>query len=71
MEYGAAIIQGIESSRAMVLVLSEHSNDSHFVRKEVERAVSKAKPVLPVRIREVNPSGSLEFFISSAQWVDA
>lgn len=71
MEYGAAIIQGIETSRAMVLVLSEHSNDSHFVRKEVERAVSKAKPVLPVRIREVNPSGSLEFFISSAQWVDA
>lgn len=71
MEYGAAIIQGIETSRVLVLILSEHSNDSHFVRKEVERAVSKVKPVLPVRIREVNPSGSLEFFISSAQWVDA
>jgi hypothetical protein len=71
MEYGAAIIQGIETSRALVLILSEHSNDSHFVRKEVERAVSKTKPVLPVRIREINPSGSLEFFISSAQWVDA
>jgi hypothetical protein len=71
MEYGAAIIQGIETSRALVLVLSEHSNDSQFVRKEVERAVSKVKPVLPVRIREITPSGSLEFFISSAQWVDA
>jgi len=71
MEYGAAIIQGIETSNALVLVLSEHSNDSQFVRKEVERAVSKVKPVLPVRIREVVPSGSLEFFISSAQWVDA
>jgi len=71
MEYGAAIIQGIENSNALVLVLSEHSNDSQFVRKEVERAVSKVKPVLPVRIREIVPSGSLEFFISSAQWVDA
>jgi len=71
MEYGAAILQGIETSRALVLVLSEESNDSQFVRKEVERAVSKAKPVLPVRIREVTPSGSLEFFISSSQWVDA
>ena len=71
MEYGAAILQGIETSRALVLVLSEESNDSQFVRKEVERAVSKAKPVLPVRIREVKPSGSLEFFISSSQWVDA
>jgi hypothetical protein len=53
------------------LVLSDQSNDSQFVRKEVERAVSKTKPVLPVRIREVTPSGSLDFYISSAQWVDA
>jgi hypothetical protein len=71
VEYGAAILDGIENCRALVLVLSEHSNDSQFVRKEVERAVSKTKAVLPVRVREVVPSGSLEFFISSAQWVDA
>lgn len=71
MEYGQAIIQGIEQSRAMVLILSEESNNSPFVHKEVERAVSKVKPVIPVRIREVLPSGSLEFFVSSAQWVDA
>src|SRR6185436_7102162 len=58
-------------SRALVLILSDQSNESQFVRKEVERAVSKTKPVLPVRIREVKPSGSLEFFISSSQWVDA
>ena len=71
MEYGEAILSGIETSRALVLVLSEDSNNSQFVRKEVERAVSKVKPVLPVRIREIAPSGSLEFFISSAQWIDA
>ena len=71
VEYGQAIISGIEQSQALVLILSDQSNDSMFVRKEVERAVSKTKPVLPVRIREVTPSGSLEFFISSAQWVDA
>ncbi|KFN43665.1 toll/interleukin-1 receptor domain-containing protein [Arenimonas oryziterrae] len=71
VEYGQAIIDAIEQARALVLVLSDQSNDSQFVRKEVERAVSKTKPVLPVRIREVNPSGALEFYISSAQWVDA
>jgi serine/threonine-protein kinase len=71
LEYGDAILRGIEQSRACVLVLSEQSNESQFVRKEVERAVSKSKPVLPVRIREVTPSGALEFFISSAQWIDA
>jgi len=71
MEYGEAIIRGIEDSRVFVLILSEESNNSQFVRKEVERAVSKVKPVLPARIREVAPSGSLEFFIASAQWIDA
>jgi len=71
MEYGAAILQGIEQSDVLLLVLSEQSNQSQFVHREVERAVSKAKPVLPLRIREVAPSGALEFFISQAQWVDA
>lgn len=71
VEYAQAIIDGIGESRALVLILSDQSNESQFVKKEVERAVSKTKPVLPVRIREVTPSGSLEFFISSAQWVDA
>jgi hypothetical protein len=55
----------------LLLVLSEQSNESQFVHREVERAVSKAKPILPVRIREIAPSGALEFFLSQAQWVDA
>ncbi|HKY96033.1 MAG TPA: toll/interleukin-1 receptor domain-containing protein [Kiloniellales bacterium] len=71
MEYGAAILQGIEESSVLLLVLSEQSNESQFVHREVERAVSKAKPVLPIRIREIAPSGALEFFLSQAQWVDA
>src|SRR5215467_7536156 len=71
VEYGQAIIEGIAESRGLVLILSDQSNESQFVRMEVERAVSRTKPVLPVRIREVTPSGSLELFISSAQWVDA
>lgn len=70
-EYGQAIIDGIEGAKALVLVFSEAANDSQFVRREVERAVSKTKPVFPVRVREAQPSGSLEFFIASAQWVDA
>ena len=61
VEYGHAIINAIEHCKALVLVLSDQSNDSQFVRKEVERAVSKTKVVLPVRIREVTPSGSLEW----------
>ncbi len=70
-DYGSEIIDGIETSGVMVLVLSEHANSSEFVKREVERAVSKGKPIFPVRVREVVPSKSLELFISSAEWIDA
>jgi hypothetical protein len=70
-DYGSEIIDGIETSAVLVLVLSEHANSSTFVKREVERAVSKGKPVFPVRVREVVPSKSLELFVSSAEWIDA
>jgi hypothetical protein len=70
-EYASEIIDGIKSSAVFVLVLSEHANTSAFVKREVERAVSKGKPIFPVRVREVIPSKSLELFISSAEWIDA
>ncbi len=70
-DYGDAIIAAIENARSLVLVLSEGALESVYVSREVERAVAKGKPVFPVRIRDVAPSGSLEFFIASAQWVDA
>jgi hypothetical protein len=70
-DYGAEIVHGIETSAVLVLVLSEHANASSFVKREVERAVSKGKPIFPIRVREVLPSRSLELFISSAHWIDA
>jgi len=70
-DYGAEIIDAIETSASLVLVLSEHANSSEFVKREVERAVSKGKPIFSVRVREVVPSKSLELFISSAEWIDA
>jgi formylmethanofuran:tetrahydromethanopterin formyltransferase len=41
-DYAAEILLGIETSATFVLVLSEHANESIFVKCEVERAVSKA-----------------------------
>ncbi|MBK5197161.1 MAG: TIR domain-containing protein [Methyloceanibacter sp.] len=69
--YGDEIIRGIERSRCFILVLSAASNDSAFVAREVERAVSKKKPVFPVRVDNVEPAPSLELFISGTQWIDA
>ena len=70
-DYGSEIIDGIESSAAFVLVLSAQANASRFVKREVERAVSKGKPVFTLRIEDVLPSRSLELFVSSTEWIDA
>ncbi len=70
-EYAEQILDAIEGCAVLVLLVSETSNVSRFVRNEVERAVSKDKVIIPVRIHEVTLSRSLEFFISSAQWIDA
>jgi tetratricopeptide (TPR) repeat protein len=69
--YGDEIIRGIESARAFVLVLSKASNGSSFVAREVERAVSKQKPIFVIRTANVEPAPALELFISGTQWIDA
>ena len=70
-DYGEAIIDGIRSSRVFLLILSRRSIDSHQVRRETERAASAGRAIMPLRIEDVQPSKSLEYFISSAHWLDA
>lgn len=70
-DWGEAIIEAIECCQVMVLVFSENANQSHQIKREIERATSKGLPVLPMRIEEVLPSRSLEYFIGSVHWLDA
>jgi len=70
-EYPEEIIRGINSSKCFVLLLSDAANMSDHVRREVERAASKSKPIYPVRIADVAPSPKLEYFISMHHWMDA
>ena len=70
-DYGEAIINGISSSRLMVLVLSRAANTSQQVKREVERAVNKNVPIIPFRIEDVPMSKALEYYLSTAHWLDA
>ena len=69
-EWGEAIIDGIDSSRLMVLIFSAHANDSGQVRREVERAISKGLPLIPFRIEEVAPKGAMEYALGNTHWLD-
>ncbi|NMG03855.1 toll/interleukin-1 receptor domain-containing protein [Azoarcus taiwanensis] len=70
-DYSEEIIRGIERSRCFVVLLSAAANGSIYVKREVERAVAKAKPVFPVRVEEVLPSPALELHLASLHYLDA
>ena len=71
IHYGEAIIDAIHESRIMVLVFSSKANLSGHIPKEIERAVSQGITVMPLRIENVAPAKSLDYFIGSVHWLDA
>lgn len=71
MHYGEAITEAILECRIVVLVFSSKANTSGHIPKEIERAVSKGITVMPLRIEDVLPAKSLDYFIGSVHWLDA
>jgi TolB-like protein len=68
--YADAIIRAINEARALVLVLSSSAMASEHVCREVERAGSKHKQIVAVRVDAVELSAELEYFLSRSQWID-
>lgn len=69
--WAESIIDAINSSSIMVVIVSYASNASKQVTREVERAVNKGIIILPFRVDAVQLTKSLEFFLSSPHWLDA
>jgi TolB-like protein len=69
--YADAIVRAINAARSFVLVLSARSIASSHVGKEIERASSKKRPVIAVRIDAAPLTPALEYFLSESQWIDA
>ena len=69
--YADAIVRAINEAKTLVLVLSQNSVASSHVGKEIERASSKRRPIIALRIDEAPLSPALEYFLSESQWVDA
>ena len=70
-DYGEAIIRAIEGTAATVLFLSGSANASVHVKHELERATSKCKRVIPVRLEDILPGPSLELHLATAHRLDA
>ena len=70
-DWAEAIVEAIAGARVIVLVFSSNANASVQVLREVERAVSKRISIVPVRIENVAPTRSMEYFLGASHWLDA
>ena len=70
-EYADAIIKALNNCQLFLIILSEESNSSPQVRREVERAVSKDLSILTFRIDNTILSKAMEYYLSNRHWLDA
>jgi TolB-like protein len=69
-QYADAIVRAINEAKAVVLVLSGSAVASSHVAREVERAASKRKPIIPFRVDAATLNPELEYFLSNSQWIE-
>jgi len=69
--YAEAILSALVESKLFLLIFSDNSNGSEHVQREVERALHLSKPIVPVRIKDVLPSGAMDYYLATLHWIDA
>lgn len=69
-EYAQEIVDGLDRADALVLMLSKNSNQSPHVLREIERAVSRAIPIVVYKMEEVELTKSMEYFLMMHQWTN-
>jgi TolB-like protein len=69
--YAAAIVEAINACRMVVLILTKNAIESPHVLREVERASSKKRSILSIRLDGAELPPELEYFLSANHWLDA
>jgi hypothetical protein len=69
--YAESIIRAINSCKVFVLFWTANSNTSGHVLNEINQAFNQDSTIIPFRIEAVEPTLSLIYYISRAQWLDA
>ena len=69
-QYADAIVRAINEAKTLVLVLSQSAVGSSHVGREIERAASKHKQVIALKIDAAALTPGLEYFLSESQWIN-
>lgn len=68
-KYAQVISRAVKNCACFILMLSEDAQNSVWVAKEVERAVSYRRPIIPVQLENVVLNDEFELYISTDQVV--
>jgi TIR domain len=70
-DWGAAIIEALETCRLFVLIFSSNADASPQVRNEIVKAASRGIVIVPIRIEDTIPTKSLAYYMGGVHWLDA
>ena len=65
------ITRAIRASRVMLLLISRGATTSQQIQRELGIAAQRNLRILPVRLESVELSGTMEYYLTHAQWFDA
>ena len=69
--WARAIVDALDESCMMVVVFSEHFNNSVQVDREIELASEDKKPILTFRISNDVFKGAKKYYLKNLNWIDA
>lgn len=67
--YANYIVKAIKSSKILVLVYSEDSQDSVYVKTEIQHAFENEMPILSFNITDKIPNEEMGYFLKITQWM--
>lgn len=70
-EYTEAIVDAIENSSGFLLVLSEDSQNSQWVPKELDEAITNCKIIFPIHIDRSSIIKKIHFRLTDSQMIEA
>ncbi|MFI4975463.1 MAG: TIR domain-containing protein [Caulobacterales bacterium] len=69
--YGEQITAAIHDAKVLVLIFSEHVNQSHAVHNEIDLAAGDNIAIIPFRITGDDFNPELRFYLGRVHWLDA
>lgn len=70
-DYTESIVEAIENCKAVLLVLSENSQQSNWVPKELDMAITNDKLIFPIKIDDSTIIKKIQFRLTDSQIIDA